>query len=82
MTKLDVKALGLTLGIIWGAAMLLLGLIYMFFDYGGAWMTVMSSIYIGYRATFIGSIIGAIWGFIDAGIAGIIIAWLYNKFAR
>jgi hypothetical protein len=26
-----------------------------------------------------GSIIGAVWGFVDWGIAGVIFAWLYNK---
>jgi hypothetical protein len=26
-----------------------------------------------------GSIIGAAWGFVDWGIAGVIFAWLYNK---
>jgi hypothetical protein len=26
-----------------------------------------------------GSVIGAVWGFVDWGIAGVIFAWLYNK---
>jgi hypothetical protein len=26
-----------------------------------------------------GSLIGAVWGFFDWGIAGVIFAWLYNK---
>ncbi len=82
MAKVDVKALGLTLGIVWGAAMFLLGLMVMFFNWGVAWVGLMSSLYIGYRATLLGSIIGGIWGFVDAGIAGVIIAWLYNKFAK
>ena len=79
MAKLDAKALGLTLGIVWGMAMLLLGLIAMFSNRGTAWIELMSSLYIGYKATLLGSIIGGAWGFVDACIGGIIVAWLYNK---
>jgi hypothetical protein len=25
-----------------------------------------------------GSVIGAIWGFVDWGIAGVLFAWIYN----
>jgi hypothetical protein len=82
MVKLDIKAFGLSLGIVWGAGMFLLGLTVMFCNWGGAWVALMSSIYIGYKATFWGSIIGGIWGFFDAGIGGAIIAWLYNKGSR
>jgi hypothetical protein len=82
MAKLDVKAFGLSMGIIWGAAMFLLGLSVMLFNWGSAWVTLMSSLYIGYRPTPLGSIIGGIWGFMDAGIGGVVAAWLYNKFQK
>ena len=35
-------------------------------------------IYIGYSYTPLGSVIGAAYGFVDFGIAGAILAWLYN----
>ena len=41
--------------------------------------TLIEKIYIGYSFTPIGSFIGAVYGFIDWGIAGAIFAWLYNK---
>ncbi|MCF7908864.1 MAG: bacteriophage holin [Candidatus Omnitrophica bacterium] len=82
MAKLDVKALGLTLGIVWGVALLIMGMVAMFFNYGGGFVRALGSIYYGYEATTLGSLIGGFWGFIDAGICGIIIAWLYNKFAK
>ena len=82
MLKLDVKAFGLAVGIVWGGAMFLLGISVMLFNWGTAWLNLLSSCYIGYKATFLGSIIGGIWGLIDAGIGGIIVAWLYNKFAK
>ena len=82
MAKLDVKALGLTLGIVWGAALLIMGIVGMFFSYGSGFVKTLGSIYVGYQATILGSLIGAIWGFIDAGIGGVLIAWLYNKLAK
>jgi hypothetical protein len=42
-------------------------------------ITLFERIYIGYSFTPMGSIIGAAWGFVDWGIAGMIFAWLYNK---
>jgi len=42
-------------------------------------VTLFERIYIGYSFTPIGSVIGAVWGFVDWGIAGIIFGWLYNK---
>lgn len=54
----------------------------MLFNWGTAFVELLSSLYIGYKATFLGSIIGATWGFIDAGIGGAIVGWLYNKLAK
>lgn len=80
--KLDVKALGLALGIVWGSALFFMGLMIMFFKWGSEFIELMGTMYVGYRATWPGSIIGFFRGFIDAGIAGLLIAWLYNKFSR
>ena len=44
--------------------------------------TIFERIYIGYSFTPTGSIIGAVWGFVDWGIAGVIFAWLYNKIKK
>ncbi len=82
MGKLSIKALGLSLGIIWGAMVLLMGLTSMIFNYCTSWVLLLSTVYIGYDSTILGSIVGAIWGFVDAGIGGILIAWLYNKFVK
>jgi len=79
MFKLDAIALGLALGIIWGSAMFLLGLMNMGSSWGSGIMHGMATLYIGYKATIPGSIIGGLWGFFDAGLAGVVIAWLYNK---
>jgi len=79
MAKINVKAFGLALGLTWGFAMFLLGVADIFTSWGDGWGALMSTIYIGYSPTLIGSLIGGIWGFCDAGIGGVVVAWLYNK---
>jgi len=37
---------------------------------------------VGYSATIVGILIGAVWGFIDAFIGGVVLAWLYNKLLK
>lgn len=82
MAKLDIKAFGLTLGIIWALAMLFLGLVNTTDQWGSGIVEVMGTLYIGYKPTVLGSLIGSIWGFLDAGIAGVLVAWLYNRLAK
>ena len=82
MKKMDVKALALSVGIVWGASTLIIGL-------GATWFGTYTDVvefmgrgYKGFDATVGGSIIGGIWGFVDAAIGGLLVAWLYNKFAK
>lgn len=77
MEKLNVKALAAGLGAVWGLYMLFAGWASMF-GWGTKFVDVMSSVYIGFAPTFSGGIIGAIWGFFDAAVAGAIIAIVYN----
>ena len=77
MTKLNVKAFAISFGVSWGVAMLLLGWLSVL-GFGTSVVTLMSSMYFGFRPGFTGGIIGALWGFIDAGIGGAIIALIYN----
>ncbi|MFA5958963.1 MAG: bacteriophage holin [Tatlockia sp.] len=83
MTKLKLHpvALGMSLGIIWGVSILLMGLIAAYFSYGKTFVTAVGGLYIGYQPTIAGSFIGGLIGFIDAFIGGLIIAWLYNMFS-
>ncbi|MCK5260449.1 MAG: bacteriophage holin [Candidatus Omnitrophica bacterium] len=80
MTKLDVRAFGLTLGCIWSFVVLALGMVSMLSNWGTRTVKLFSTVYIGYRATLQGSFIGAAWGFIDGAISGIVIAWAFNRF--
>jgi hypothetical protein len=42
---------------------------------------VLSSLYLGFASTFWGGVIGGLWGFADAFLAGLLFALLYNAFA-
>jgi hypothetical protein len=77
MNRFNIKSLTLTLGIVWGLGMLFLGWA-AWFGWGDSVVSVFSSFYIGYKATFLGGIIGGIWGFVDGAIGGFLIAIFYN----
>ena len=79
--KLSIKALAITAAIIWGAALLIIGSANMMFPgYGTNFLEVIGSVYPGYQpgTGFSSVIIGSLYGVVDAGIGGAIIAWLYN----
>ena len=81
--KCEPIPLGLGIGVILAVYAFLLGLAGLLFPpWGIDLVTTMSSLYIGYAPTFLGSIIGAIWAFVDGFIAGVVIAWIYNKFQK
>lgn len=79
--KLSPTGLGLSLGVLWGISVFLLGLLAYFFTYGKPFVDAMATLYMGYEPSIAGSIIGGVIGFIDAFISGFLIAWLYNKFS-
>lgn len=50
--------------------------------WGARVVEVLSSLYIGFASTFWGGVIGGLWGFADAFLAGLVFALLYNAFAH
>jgi vacuolar-type H+-ATPase subunit I/STV1 len=82
MSKLDVKAFGFALGVVWGGLMFLLGVADMLYFWGNAWGRMMNMIYVGYSPTVFGIISGAICGFVYASLLGFIMAWIYNRFVE
>ena len=81
MNKLSLNALGIAIGVLWAAYVLFCGITAMF-GWGISLVDAISSLYIGYGPSIPGAIIGALWGFVDGYIAGVVIAWLYNKLAK
>ena len=83
--KFSVKGLALASGILWGVAMLGMGLVNLVWgSYGQQFLQTMSSVYPGYHATrsVVEVIVGTLYGVVDGVIGGAVFAWLYNQFAR
>ena len=81
--KFNTKALALTSGILWGVAMLAMGLANLVWsNYGQKFLQTMASVYPGYHATrsIAEVLIGTLYGVVDGLIGGAVFAWLYNRF--
>jgi len=82
--KLDVKAFAITAGLLWAAAVFLVGIGNLVVPgYGGAFLELIASIYPGYVAlpSFGRVIVGTLYALVDGAIAGLAFAWLYNRLA-
>ena len=75
---MSIRALALTAGIFGAATMFFLAWWLILTGNAEGPPTLFERIYIGYSFTPMGSVIGAVWGFVDFGIAGALFAWLYN----
>ena len=49
---------------------------------GRAFVHCLRSFYLGYGASIVGAIIGAVWAVVDGFFAGFVIAWIYNMVAK
>jgi hypothetical protein len=79
--KLNIKAFALAFGLIWGFGLFFLTWWIILFSGASGDPTFIGKLYLGYRISPIGSIIGLIWAFFDGLIGGAIFAWLYNFIA-
>ena len=80
--KLNVKAFALASGLIWGFGMFFLTWWLIILEGNTPAPCLLNRMYPGYTFTPVGSIIGLVWGFIDAGFGGLIFAWIYNLLAE
>lgn len=81
--SLNVKALAITFGSLWGGSVLCAGLCHLVWPtYGTAFLDVVASIYPGYQVGGIASVIvGTLYAIIDGAVGGAIIGWIYNAAA-
>lgn len=79
--KLDIKAFGLTCGILWGLGLFFLTWWIIAFDGATGERTLIGHLYRGYTISPSGSVIGLVWAFFDGLIGGVVFAWLYNLIA-
>ena len=82
--KLDVRAFGLAMGILWSAGVFVLDVAAMVMPgrWGEAIISILSNVYVGYEPSILGAVIGAAWAFADGLVGGVLLAWLYNKLAK
>ena len=80
--EISPMAFGLALGVFWGVSVLLLGIIAYIFSYGEGIVAIIGNMYIEYEVSILGSIFRGLIGFLDGFVTGLILAWLYNFFAR
>lgn len=83
--RLSEKAMTLGSGLLWGSGILLVGLIHLAMPaYGKAFLDGISSVYPGFHGarSLTDALVGTGYALLDGGIAGFILAWLYNLAAR
>ena len=79
--RLNTRAFALACGVLWGVTILFATVWLVAFGFQGQLMQQLDHFYFGYSVSWLGAVIGGIWGFCDGFIGGWIFAWLYNKFA-
>jgi hypothetical protein len=82
--RVSLRAITLSSAILWGGAMLFVGLIHMVApSYGGDFLRLMSSVYPGAdTAPTLGRVLlGTLYGFMDGAVAGVLFGLLYSVFA-
>ena len=77
---LGVISFGLAVAVSSAVFTFFLGLMAAFFGWGVELAGALSSLYIGFSPTFVGTIAGAVWAFFVGFADGVMIAWLYNRF--
>ena len=86
--KLNIKILGLVLGLLLGSAIFIAtnwlvikgGHIGPSGEYVvGPHLQLLSQFFIGYKVSFLGSIVGFFYGFALGTLYGALIGWIYNK---
>jgi ABC-type dipeptide/oligopeptide/nickel transport system permease subunit len=80
---LNAKAFGLVLGLLCGMIIFIATnwLVIKGGDQIGPHLQLLSQYFIGYRVTFLGSLIGFAYGFALGTLSGAFIGWIYNKIA-
>ena len=85
--KLNAKSLAIALALLWGGAVLLVGIAATVRGvqtdggyYGKDFLLVVASVYPGYKGTptYGDALIGGLYALVDGAISGALIAWIYN----
>jgi hypothetical protein len=83
--RLSLKAMAVSGAVLWGGAILLVGLINLAYpNYGLSFLQMTNSVYPWFHTSHtLGAAIGRVLeGAIDGAIAAFVFAWMYNHFAE
>ena len=81
--RLSLKSLTFACGLLWGGAILFVGLVNLASpSYGTELLKLASSVYPGFHDSrkFVDVLVGTGYGLVDGAIAGLLLGWLYNLF--
>lgn len=81
--RLNTLAMALAAGILWGAAVLIVGVANLIWpNYGVGMLVLLASIYPGYNAAGTPGdlLVGIAYSLVDGALFGLVFAWLYNRF--
>ena len=78
--RINGTVLGIVFGIILGLLIFIITnwLVIKGGDVVGPHLALLGQFFIGYKVTFLGSLIGMAYGFITGFLVGFLIAWVYN----
>lgn len=82
--KLNLKALTITVAIVWAGVVFIVGLANMISSgYGEALLLLVASIYPGYSASgsFGDVVVGSLYALLDGAVLGLVFGWFYNLMA-
>jgi hypothetical protein len=82
--NISVKALSLSVAVLWGGLMLLVGLVHLAAPaYGADFLRIMSSLYPGADTApnFGRVLLGTLYGFVDGAVCGWVLGLLYHAFS-
>jgi hypothetical protein len=78
---MNVKAFAVAAGILWGFLLFAFTLLEAARGEGHT-LRALSALYPGYAVTYLGSVVGLVYGFVSGALIGAAFCWLYNRFAE
>ncbi|MFC2175228.1 hypothetical protein ACFLQ2_05210 [archaeon] len=77
--KLDANAFALACGAVTGLWLFIATIYSMLTGDAAMLLGILVDMYPGYSISAVGAVIGAVYGFIEAGVTAYVFVWLYNK---
>lgn len=79
--QLRKRALGLSLGVVWGL-FICIATLWATARGHGKTLSLLKGYYVGYGVSYLGALVGLAWGVVHGFVAGVLVAWLYDVFCK